>query len=113
VAIQKFQDAGKTESLFALGFLTGRLFLFRATSAIRGWIAVEKQVLDARREFFKGRFQIDVIGVGGELKRALEDCRGGARAEATVEERTRPVRDDSGGIEIVLGAQAIASGASA
>src|SRR5580692_6544857 len=113
IAIEKFQNAGKAESLFTRRLLSCRLFFLWATAPIRRRIAVEKQILDTRREFFEGRLQIQVIGVGGQLERALEYRRAGAGTQPPVKERAGPVRDDSGRIEIVFGAQAVASWACA
>ncbi len=53
------------------------------------------------------------MGVGAKLDGPFEKRGAGAGAEATVEERTRPVDDDAGGIEIIFGAETVAGGACA
>jgi len=55
-----------------------------------------------RGKLFKRRFQIEAVGVSAEFEGALENRGAGARAEAAIEERARPISDDPGGIEIVF-----------
>src|SRR6185437_7450262 len=91
-------------------FFAARILFVRAVAPIRRRITVEKQILNTGRIFLEGGLQIEMIGVGGKLEGALEDGGAGAGTEAAVEEGTSPVRDDSCGIEVVLGAKAITGG---
>jgi len=84
IALEKFQDAGKSEAFFAFGFFRCCAIFTRSATAV-GWrVAVEKHVLDARGEFVEGRFEIEAVRVGAELQRALENRGSGARAEAAI-----------------------------
>src|SRR5579859_1486093 len=76
-------------------------------------IAVQNQVLDARRLLLEWRLQIELVGVGSELDVALEKRGTGAGAEAAVEERAGPIDYHPGGIEIVFGAETVAGRARA
>src|SRR5579884_4309731 len=71
-------------------------------------MTVKEKVLDAGGVFFKRHVQIEAVGVGGELESALEDGGAGARTEAAVEKRARPVGDDFRGVEIVFRPEAVA-----
>src|SRR6266567_8392371 len=109
ISFQEFQNAGELETSLELEFLrVGTVFLRGADVWRR--IAVQKHILRARGKFLKRRLQIEAVGVGAEFERALQNRGAGARAEAAVEERARPIGDDLGRIEIIFGAEAVARG---
>src|SRR6266852_2519523 len=114
VALEEFEDAVEAEpffgeDLFAGGVRHGR----RGGAAVGGRPTVQDQGLHARRLFLESNLQVKAVGISAKLERPLEKGRTGAGAEAAVEERASPVRDDARGIEIVFGAEAIACGARA
>ncbi len=74
---------------------------------------VDQDVLLLGRQVFEGLLQIDVVAVGGEVDELEQVLRGGAGAEAAVEQRLGPVGDDLGRVEIVERAEAMALGAGA
>ena len=77
-----------------------------------GW-AVDEDVLMLGRQLFKGELEVDLVALGGEVDELEEVLRGGAGAEAAVEQGLGPVGDDLGGVEVVEGAEAVALGACA
>jgi hypothetical protein len=57
--------------------------------------------------------EVDLVAVGGEVDELEQILRGGAGAEAAVEQGLGPVGDDLGGVEVVERAEAVALGAGA
>ena len=117
IAIEKFEDAGEAEAFFGLGLFRGdacgRSGSGRGVRLIERRIAVENADFAGRRKLFERRVEAEAVRIGGELQRALEHRGAGAGAEAAVEERARPVGDDSGGIEIVFRTETVAGRAGA
>ena len=75
--------------------------------------AVDQDVLLLGRQIFEGLLEVDLVAVGGQVDELEQVLRGGAGAEAAVEQGLGPVGDDLGGIEIVERAEAVALGAGA
>ena len=75
--------------------------------------AVDQDVLLLGRQIFKGSFEVDLVALGGEVDELEQVLRGGAGAEAAIEQGLGPVGDDLGGVEIVERAEAVALGAGA
>src|SRR6266576_3348810 len=66
ISFQEFQNARETKTFFGFGLLPC-CSLFTGRAAIRWRVAVQKHVLDARREFLEGRFEIEAMCIGPEL----------------------------------------------
>ncbi len=69
---------------------------------------VDQDVLLLRRQIFERELEVDLVAVGGQMDELEQVLRGGAGAEAAVEQGLGPVGDDLGGIEVVERAQAVA-----
>ena len=69
---------------------------------------VDQDVLLLGRQVFEGRLEVDLVAFGGKVDELEQVLRGGAGAEAAVEQRLRPVGDDLGGVEVVERAEAVA-----
>ena len=70
--------------------------------------AVDQDVLLLGGQIFKGKLEVDLVALGGEVDQLEQILRGGAGAEAAVEQRLGPVGDDLGGVEIVERTEAVA-----
>ncbi len=70
--------------------------------------AVDQDVLLLGRQVLEGLLEVDVVAFGGKVDEAEQVLRGGAGAEAAVEQGLGPVGDDLGGVEIVERAEAVA-----
>ena len=70
--------------------------------------AVDQDVLLLGGQVFEGTLEVDLVAVGGEVDELEQILRGGAGAEAAVEQGLGPVGDDLGGVEVVERAEAVA-----
>src|SRR6267143_3409006 len=73
ISLEEFQDAGKAKAFFAFRPFSCRPLLLCRAAAVRWRVAIEKHVLDARREFIEGRFEIEAVRVGAKFERTLEN----------------------------------------
>ena len=70
--------------------------------------SINQNVLLFGRKIFKGKLEVDLVAVRGQLDQFEEVLRGRPRPQSAIQQRLVPVGDDFGGVEVVQGAQAVA-----
>ena len=97
----------------AAGFLNGvaQVSQDAVETGARGFALgrpVNQDALVGVGQVFKGFFEVDGVALRGQVDELEQVLRGGAGAEAAIEQGLRPVSDDLGGVEVIHGAEAVA-----